>query len=106
MTYATRSEELPGVRQVFIKPDTREEIQEWAAKVDDVGLDIYQDENAKLARDMGIPYGYKFHGQVVHYPALILLDKEGNEVLRYVGEHNGDRMSFDDLVARIDALKK
>ena len=34
MTYATRSEELPGVRQVFIKPDTREEIQEWAAKVD------------------------------------------------------------------------
>ena len=67
---------------------------------------IYQDENAKLARDMGIPYGYKFHGQVVHYPALILLDKEGNEVLRYVGEHNGDRMSFDDLVARIDALKK
>ena len=106
MTYATRSEELPGVRQVFIKPDTREEIQEWAAKVDDVGLDIYQDENAKLARDMGIPYGYKFHGQVVHYPALILLDKEGNEVLRYVGEHNGDRMSFDDLVERIGALKK
>jgi len=69
---------------------------------------IYQDLNAKLADQFNIPNGYQFHGQVVHYPALILLNKNGEEVFRYIGKNNSDRFSFDQLKAKIvelDGLK-
>jgi peroxiredoxin Q/BCP len=106
--YFQKAATLPNVVQVFIKPDTKEEIKEWAEKLSAksaLNYPIYQDANAALAKKYNIPDGYSFHGQVVHYPALILLDKEGKEVFRYVGKNNSDRFSFDKLAAKIQELK-
>ncbi len=66
---------------------------------------IYSDQDARLAETFGIPDGYEFHDEVVHYPALIIIDPEGNEVFRYVGESNRDRITFDQFTATIADLK-
>lgn len=68
-------------------------------------MPIYQDADAKLADQFNIPNGYQFHGQVVHYPALILINDQGQEVFRYIGKNNSDRYSFEQLKATIEALK-
>ncbi len=116
--YTTRAAEVPGVRHIFIKPDTDEEIAAWALNLagrfdnnaavaaEIAGLPvIYRDPNATLAKLFEIPDGYPFHGQVVHYPALVLLDPLGQEVFRYVGSSNSDRFAFDDFAAKIAALE-
>ena len=104
-TYAMRARELADVMQVFIKPDAPEEIRRWASKIESPQPIIYRDANAALAQAFKIPHGYKFHGQVVHYPALVLLDGEGNEVFRYVGKDNSDRLPFDQFAAKIAELR-
>ncbi len=104
-TYLEKASEMPEVTQVFLKPDTEAEIRKWAT---DIAKDspIYRDADAALAKAYGVPDGYKFHGQVVHYPALVLLDPFGKEVFRYVGKNNTDRFSFDQLKAKLAELKK
>ena len=79
---------------------TEKEIEEWAGKLLDdesTKYPIYRDPEANLAKLYNIPDGYSFHGQTVHYPALIVLDTEGNELFRYIGKNNTDRFSFDQL---------
>lgn len=103
--YFEKASLLPNVIQVFIKPDSEDEIKEWANKLKSTNsLPIYQDANAKLADQFNIPNGYQFHGQVVHYPALILLNNKGEEVFRYIGKNNSDRFSFENLKAKIEEL--
>jgi len=92
--------------QVFIKPDAPEEIRRWANKIESPQPIIYRDANTALAQAFKIPHGYRFHGQVVHYPALVLLDGEGNEVFRYVGKDNSDRLPFDQFAAKIAELRR
>ena len=105
--YFEKARSLPNVIQVFIKPDSEEEIKAWANKLKSTNsLPIYQDINAKLADQFNIPNGYQFHGQIVHYPALILLNEKGEEVFRYVGKNNSDRFSFDNLKLKIEELNK
>jgi len=105
--YFEKASSLSNVIQVFIKPDSEEEIKAWANKLKSTNsLPIYQDADAKLADQFNIPNGYQFHGQVVHYPALILLNDKGEEVFRYVGKNNSDRFSFDQLKMKIEALNK
>ncbi len=106
--YFENAAELPDVLQIFIKPDTEEEIKEWAMKISDsntLKYPIYRDIDAALASQYHIPDGYAFHGQTVHYPALILLNKEGKEVFRYIGKNNSDRFSFEKLVTKIHEIK-
>ncbi|NBT15833.1 MAG: hypothetical protein EBS95_05705 [Chitinophagia bacterium] len=105
--YFEKANSLKNVIQVFIKPDTEQEIKEWANKLTSNSADsypIYQDVNAKLADQFKVPFGYQFHGQIVHYPALIILNKRGEEVFRYVGKNNSDRFSFDQLKLKIEEL--
>ena len=104
-TYLEKAPELPEVTQVFLKPDTDEEIKKWARDIAKESP-IYRDANAALAKAYGIPDGYQFHGQVVHFPALVLLGPDGKEAFRYVGKNNGDRFSFDQLKAKLVELKK
>lgn len=107
--YFNKAATLPDVVQVFIKPDTKQEIKEWSLKVsasEPLKYPIYQDANASLATRYGVPDGYSFHGQIVHYPALIILNEKGEEVFRYVGKNNSDRYSFEKLAAKIEELKK
>lgn len=107
--YFTKAATLPNVVQVFLKPDTDAEIQAWAGKLpaDELSKNpVYRDPDAKLAKAFSIPDGYKFHGQVVHYPATVLLDPAGKEVFRYVGKNNGDRLSFETLAAKVSELTK
>ncbi len=103
--YMEKSSSLDQVIQVFIKPDTEEEIKDWAENLGGSDFSIYRDIDANLANRFGIPDGYAFHGQLVHYPALILLDPEGKEVYRYIGKNNSDRLSFEKFKAVLDKLE-
>ena len=107
--YFAKSATLPNVTQVFLKPDADGEIEAWAKKLPAEELaknPIYRDPYAKLAKAFDIPDGYKFHGQVVHYPATILIGPDGKEVFRHVGKSNADRLSFEALAAKVAELSK
>lgn len=107
--YFTKAPSLPNTVQVFLKPDTDREIEAWASKLPPEELakhPIYRDANAKLAEAFGIPDGYKFHGQVVHFPATILIGPDGREVFRHVGKNNSDRLSFEELAGKVAELSK
>ena len=106
--YFEKASSLPNVVQVFIKPDEEKDIKGWANKLagnDASKYPIYQDVDAKIADQFEIPSGYAFHGQIVHYPALILLNENGEEVFRYVGKNNSDRYSFENLKAKVQEIK-
>lgn len=107
--YASRAAEVAGVVHVFLKPDEPAETLKWMAKIapSEAGEPqpiIYHDPGARLAEQFKIPGGYKFHGQVVHFPALVLLDPAGAEVFRYVGKANTDRCPFDTFAAKVAEL--
>ncbi len=105
--YFEKASSLPNVLQIFIKPDEEKDIKGWAEKLGGNKANkypIYQDVKAKLADQFNIPSGYAFHGQIVHYPALILLNEKGEEVFRYIGKNNSDRYSFENLKATIQDL--
>lgn len=108
--YAMKSAATPDVVHVFLKPDDAEAIRSWAAKVAKVegwkGVSIYRDPDAALARQFGIPDGYAFHGETVHYPALVLLDPSGREVFRHVGKSNAERYPQDKFTATLDELRR
>jgi peroxiredoxin Q/BCP len=104
--YMEKSSDMEQVIQVFIKPDTEEEIQAWAENLGGSNFPIYRDIDAELAKRLGIPDGYAFHGQLVHYPALILFDPDGKEVYRYIGKNNSDRLSFEKFKAVLKDLQK
>lgn len=103
--YSVLSENEPGVTHLFLKPDSESEIKAWAGKLSKAELKelprIYRDPEAKLADQFKVPKGYKFHGQTVHYPALVVLDGEGKELFRHVGKNNSDRMAVKDFVAKL-----
>jgi peroxiredoxin Q/BCP len=96
--YAAKSAANPEVIHLFLKPDSTEEIKKWASHLDAKDLKqlpvIYRDADAKLARAFNIPFGYQFHGQTVHFPALVAIDRSGKELFRYVGKNNSDRLSY------------
>jgi peroxiredoxin Q/BCP len=105
--YFSKAETLPDVEQIFIKPDTEKEIEAWSDNLSEEfnKLPIYRDPDAKLADQFKIPDGYEFHNQIVHFPALILLDPNGKEVFRYIGKNNRDRYSFEQLQSKLSELK-
>jgi peroxiredoxin Q/BCP len=108
MEYFNNQDQLEGVKHVFIKPDTEQEIKEWAGHLKTEELDqlpIFRDPDAQLAAKLMIPSGYEFHNEIVHYPALVLIDPQGKEVFRYVGKNNSDRYTFDLLSEKLQKLK-
>ena len=104
--YVQKATADTNVVHVFLKPDTDVEIKAWAGKLNSgsPGISIYRDTDAVLAKSFNIPDGYKFHGQTVHYPALVLLDRDGKEVFRYVGKTNADRLSYEKFAAKLATL--
>jgi peroxiredoxin Q/BCP len=105
--YAQKAASMPDVVQVFLKPDSAEEIKGWSGKANDTSnqVTVYRDPDAKLAKEFNIPGGYQFHGEVVHYPALIVLDPQGKEVFRYGGKNNTDRFTVEQFEAKLKELK-
>ncbi len=103
MEYAEKAPSVAGVVHVFLKPDSPEEIDAWAAKLNGAAaaLPIFHDEGARLAKAYDVPDGFKFHGEVVHFPALILLGPDGGEILRHVGKDNTDRLPFSDFAQAV-----
>ncbi len=104
--YAKLAAKSPDVLHVFLKPDSAADIKQWAGHLDKADLkdlpNIYRDADAKLAKQYKVPDGYKFHGQSVHFPALIALDGQGKEMFRHVGKSNSDRMSTADFAKKFD----
>jgi peroxiredoxin Q/BCP len=105
---ASRASEVAGVVHVFLKPDSEEDIKAWSdtLRQSEVPATIYRDPDARLAQELKIPDGYAFHGQIVHYPALVLLGPDGQEVFRYVGKDNTDRLPFDRFAAKVAEVSK
>ncbi|MEJ7594503.1 MAG: redoxin domain-containing protein [Planctomycetaceae bacterium] len=105
--YAKLAKDTPDVVHLFLKPDSVDEIKAWAENISQDGLQdlpvIYRDPDARLAEEFDIPNGYKFHGQSVHFPALVVLNSDGGELFRYVGKKNSDRMKPEDFVAKLKA---
>ncbi len=108
-TYHKKSINRPDVVHLFLKPDSEDEIKRWSSSLDQKESDqapvIYRDVDAKLAKAFKIPDGYKFHGQSVHYPALIALDENGQELFRHVGKSNSDRLSYTDFEKRLAEVR-
>lgn len=106
-TYATRADEVPGVRHVFLKPDAVADTEQWIAgwRQGKTPPPIYRDADAKIAELYGIRDGYEFHGEVVHYPALVIIDPEGREVFRHVGDRTQDRVPFDTFKEKMAELR-
>lgn len=104
--YRAKSASDPRVVHIFLKPDSLPEIQAWSTKLGTnlAPMSIYHDANAELAKDFSIPDGYKFHGQLVHFPALVLLDGQGHEVYRYVGKNNSDRLPYPKFLKKVEEL--
>ncbi len=104
--YVQKSAGNSQVVHVFLKPDTDAEIKAWAAKLgeDASKVTIYRDPDAALAKAYNIPDGYKFHGQAVHFPALVLLNGEGKEVFRYIGKSNADRLDYEKFAVKLKEL--
>jgi peroxiredoxin Q/BCP len=105
--YFSKAKTLKNAVQIFIKPDTELEIRSWSGKLPAEDLKkfpIYRDPDAQLAKQLSIPKGYKFHNQIVHYPATILFGPNGKEVYRYVGKNNSERLSFEQLAAKVNEL--
>lgn len=101
---ARAGETTPSVKHVFLKPDSPADIAEWTAKLplpQFPGLVIYEDPGAATAKKFGIPDGYAFHGESVHYPAFVLINPEGQEVFRYIGKANTDRLSYEDFAKKL-----
>lgn len=108
--FAALAEKDPEVIHVFIKPDSAADVQKWAKGLDKSDLAnlpaIYRDPNAKLAKAFKIPDGYEFHGQSVHYPAMIILNPNAKEGFRYVGKSNSDRMKPAEFSEKLMELLK
>jgi thioredoxin-dependent peroxiredoxin len=107
--HLAKTSALPGTVQIFLKPDTEAEIRTWTEHLkaeDAAALPIYQDTDARLAKEFNIPDGYAFHGQTIHYPATLILAPDGREVFRYVGKKNTDRLSTEALAAQLKALQQ
>jgi len=115
-SYALQSETRPEVRHLFIKPGTEEAIVRWAEGFegeDAPGLPefqrppIYRDPRAALASRLGIRHGYEYRDdRRMHFPALILLNPDGDEVFRHTGENTADRFRFDQFAAWWDAMRR
>ncbi len=110
--YAAKADTVPRVRHIFLKPDAEEDTVAWAQglKSDNPNASpvpiIYRDPDAQLAEAFGIPDGYRFHGEMVHYPAFVLLGPDGKEVFRYVGKKTQDRFTFDRFAVKMSELKR
>ncbi len=104
--YVQKSAGNAQVVHLFIKPDQDAEIKAWASQLgeDSLKVTIYRDPDAALAKAYHIPDGYKFHGQTVHFPALVLLNGDGKEVFRYIGKSNADRFSYEKFSAKFKEL--
>ena len=103
--YHRAADSFQNVDHVFIKPDSEAEILKWVKGISRRPT-IYRDPDAELAARFGIPDGYKFHGETVHFPALIVIDPAGREVFRYVGKNNRDRFELADFRQRFPQLFK
>jgi len=103
--YASKAPQVAGVKHVFIKPDAEEEIKGWATKLNSP-LSVYRDPDAQWAKAFNIPDGFQFHGESVHYPALVLLDGKGKEIFRHVGKDNSDRLSFAKFAEKVGELTR
>ncbi|MEO6435811.1 MAG: redoxin domain-containing protein, partial [Tepidisphaeraceae bacterium] len=107
--YAKRAGEVPGVVHLFLKPDEPDDLRKWVANLSKTPGSqplVYRDPDATWARQLKVMDGYGFHGQTMHYPALILLDRGGAEVFRYVGKSNVDRCPFDKFAVKVAELSK
>jgi peroxiredoxin/YHS domain-containing protein len=101
-----KSPGLAGVRHVFIKADSAEEVKSWAAGfgTDHAG-DFYADEGGKLAAEYGLKAELEVGSVKTNAPATIVLDGSGKVVVRAEGTHIHDHPKWAALSARIDSKR-
>ena len=114
-TYALQGEMYPEVRHLFIKPDEEAAIERWTESLLDEasgappGLEvpaIYRDPHGSVARHLRITHGYEYHGELMRFPAFVLIDPDGTEVYRYIGQNTGDRFGFERFANLMQAIER
>lgn len=92
-----------GILPVFFKPNDSEATAKWWNSLASHSVPIFRDPDGKLASALGIPKGVFLMEGPAHYPAVILVDPDGNEVWRATGKNAGDRV---DVATILDEKKK
>jgi peroxiredoxin Q/BCP len=108
--YARNLTDATDVVHIFLKPDEEAVIKNWIShfKMDDPEKEptIYRDPGAQLAKRFHIPYGYYYYGETIHYPSLVILNREGKEVFRHVGRSSRDRILYPQFVNKMAEIRK
>lgn len=110
--YVEQGPTLAGVRQVFVKNVPPEEFKQSLRELQesrpagDPPVPIYRDVDGQLAKRFRVADGYAFHGGVMTYPALVLLDPAGVEVFRHTGKSNSDRVPFATFASKVAELSR
>ncbi|MBK8267676.1 MAG: redoxin family protein [Planctomycetes bacterium] len=106
--YVRNAPSVAGVVHLFIKPDSADDIKSWSKMLGETAgkVTLYRDANAQFAKKLKIPDGYNFHNESVHFPALVVLDRDGVEAFRYVGKDTTDRMPFSKFALKLMELSQ
>lgn len=106
LTYTMRfhdaRESFPGVRHVFIKPDDERIAKRWVNTARVFAKDlptIHRDPDAALAKQLNVRFGHPFHGEITHYPCLVLIAPDGRERWRYTGSSTFERATLKQFTA-------
>lgn len=114
LSYAPHVKEFEDIVHVFLKPGGAETVKAWVAKLEEskpAGPQyelppIYADEDSGVAKAFDVPFGLEMDGQMTHYPALIALDAERNELLRHAGGSAQDRFSVERFLNEIEERRQ
>lgn len=104
--YTDKGPTLAGVRHIFVQHVGEAAFAETLAAAPDPSTPLYRDVGGALAERFKIDGGYAFHGMMMTYPALVLLDPAGREVFRQIGKDNADRVPFATLVEKVESLRR
>lgn len=94
-----------NLKPVLFKPDADSAIADWWAGLPSNRLPVFRDPEGKLSRALKIPYGNKVGEEITLYPALVLLDPEGNEAWRKVGKSSEDRIGVEALLKEVERIR-
>lgn len=115
LDYALKADTVPEVRHVFVKPNDAKSARKWqdtlmaapdASDAPSVPPLIVRDEAGRVARGLLLRHGYKYRGATMNYPAFVLLDPEGEEVFRHVGEQTMDRFGFEQFAGLMERFRR
>lgn len=105
--YTASAASVAGVRHVFVQNISKEAFEKKLATLpEDQKASLFRDVDGALSKRFNVKGGYQFHGMVMNYPALVLVNDSGKELYRYTGTSNADRLKFTDFSKKVAELTR